>query len=205
MAMKNAISNMYRIVFISSILFFINYPVIANDSLSLKRNLWPDHIKLQYAGGIGFLSLGAGYENRRKNLQADLYYGYVPKALGGLDIHIITTKLTWLPVRSKKWKQFQIRPLTTGLAFSYTPGDQYFLFDPDNYPYSYYKYPTALTISMFVGGQVQRAVGKHSKAIGLYYELGTNERALSNFVLNNRTISITEVFHLGLGARVQLK
>ena len=204
MVTKSAISNMYKIFIIILLLIFAS-PVQANDSVMQKRSPWPDHIKLQYAGGIGFLSLGSGYENRRKNLQADLYYGYVPEKLGGVDLHIITGKFTWLPIRTKKWKQLHIRPLTTGLAISYTPGNQYFLFDPENYPYNYYKYPTALTLGLFIGGQVQRPIGKRSKSIGMYYELGSNERALSNFVLNSRTISITEVFHLALGARFQLK
>jgi hypothetical protein len=202
--MRSVISEMIKLILISLLVFFAA-TVKANDSIRQKRNLWPDHIKLQYAGGIGFLSLSTGYENRRKNLQADLYYGYVPERLGGVDIHIITGKLTWLPIRTKQWKQLHIRPLTTGLAISYTPGEQYFFVRPRELSYNYYKYPTALTLGVFIGGQVQLPVGKHSKAIGMYYELGSNERALSNFVLNNRTISVTEVFHLALGARLQLK
>ena len=39
----------------------------------------PDHLMIQYAGGIGFMSIGAGYSNKNQKLEADFYYGYLPK------------------------------------------------------------------------------------------------------------------------------
>jgi hypothetical protein len=181
---------------------FLTADVSAHDSIIFKRNRFlPDHLKAQFAGGIGVLSMGVGYDNRKKSLEGELYYGYVPKNLGGLDIHMITGKLTWLPLKSVEWKTLQWRLLTTGLLISYTPGNQYFLFDPENYSFNYYKYSTAISVGAFIGGQVGKRFESKNKTISLYYELGTNERAFSNFILNSRTIGISEVFHLGIGIK----
>ena len=50
----------------------------------------PDHIKIQYAGGMGFISIGAGYSTKNQKLEGDLYYGYLPESIGGVSIHSIS-------------------------------------------------------------------------------------------------------------------
>jgi len=203
-ALRNATFNM-RCFLIILFPFVISSKADAHDTLR-RTNRWiPDHIKAQFAGGIGFVSLGAGYENKKENIQADILYGYVPASVGGIEIHTVTGKFTWLPMKVVNWKTVQLRPLSAGLLFSYTAGDQYFLFNPENYPLSYYQYPTALTIGFFLGGQVQKILKNNIQLIGFYYELGTNEKAISNYILNHKTIGLNEIFHLGIGVRYRFK
>jgi hypothetical protein len=88
----------------------------------------PDHTKLQLAGNIGFLSPGLGYAWGRR-LEGDVFFGWVPEAIGGTDILSVTGKLTWAPwsVESRPWS---FRPFTAALQLTYTFDDQYELLRP---------------------------------------------------------------------------
>ena len=56
----------------------------------------PDFASVQYAGSIGFISGGIGYDLSRRTA-VSIHYGYVPKNRGG-ELHIVAAKLlvnTW--------------------------------------------------------------------------------------------------------------
>ena len=166
------------------------------------RSKWlPDHYKLQFAGAIGFFSIGAGYKTKKDKLHADLHYGYTPQSIGGLHIHALTAKTTWFPIKNINHKTWQVRPLTTGLLVNYTFGKQYFGFTPDNYPYTYYDFPTAFHVGVFVGGQVNKQVKSRRgiRRVGLYYELGTYDVELASHLRSPRAISVTDILNLGIG------
>ena len=171
------------------------------DSLHSRSKWLPDHAKLQFAGGIGFFSAGAGYTTKKDKLHGDLYYGYTPKSIGGLHIHTLTAKATWFPLKDFNHKNFQVRPFTTGLLVNYTFGKQYFGFTPENYPFDYYNFPTSLHIGAFIGGQVNKNISRRRgvKRIGLYYELGTYDVELFSYVRNPKALSITDILNLGIG------
>ena len=159
----------------------------------------PDHIKLQYAGTIGFLSLGGGYELGKKDkLELDLYFGYVPKSVGGVDIEIITTKLTWKPLSRQYANNTSVDWLTTGALLSYTMGRNYHLFSRASYSFAYYGYPTAGALAIFAGGAVSK------NRLGLYYEISINDRELFSFVPNAKSIPFTDILNLGFGAKYTL-
>lgn len=167
---------------------------------SRRHKLLPDHVKVQYAGGIGFTSLGLGYQSRNDRLEGDFYYGYVPKSVGGDNIHAVSSKLTWYPVKKVDLKSLELRPLSAGVLLSYTFGKQYFLFSPENYPYSYYNFPTALHAGVFIGGRVDKPF-KNGKRVGLYYELGSNDREISSYLSNRNSLKLSEILNLALGVR----
>ncbi|HEY1112735.1 MAG TPA: hypothetical protein VGE66_04215 [Chitinophagaceae bacterium] len=177
----------------------LSLPAAAKDT-SRRSKLLPDHLKVQYAGGIGFVSLGLGYQSRGEQLEGDFYYGYVPKSVGGVYIHAVSSKLTWHMVKKLQAKSFELRPLSAGLLVSYTFGKQYFLFWPENYPYSYYDFPTALHAGVFIGGRVDKPF-KNGQRVGLYYELGSNDREISSYVVNRSSLKLTDILNLAIGIR----
>ena len=185
-------------MFIAVCLFFSG-TATANDT-SRRHTLLPDHVKVQYAGGIGFTSVGLGYQSRNDRLEGDFYYGYVPKSVGGVHIHTVSSKLTWFPIKKIDLKSVELRPLSAGVTLSYTFGKQYFLFWPENYPYSYYDFPTALHTGVFIGGRIDKPF-KNKRKIGLYYELGSNDREITSFVQNGRSLKLTDILNLALGIR----
>lgn len=161
--------------------------VIAGAQERMEQRWWrPDQLKVQYAGSIGFLSLGVGYHNKKQNLEGDFFYGYVPKQAGGVAAHMLTGKLTGQLLKPLCLRGYELRPLALGLSVTYSFGRQYFLLDPDPYPYSYYGFPTALHGGLFAGGQLSRVV--RGKGIGLYYEIGTIDRELISWATNTRAL-----------------
>lgn len=164
----------------------------------------PDHAKAQFAGGIGFVSVGVGFSNKKEKLEGDFYYGYVPESVGGDHLHAISSKLTWFPVNAIHHKSLQLKPLSLGVLLNYTFGKEYFLFAPENYPYEYYGHPTALHAGFFMGGQANLQVNKRLKKIGVYYELGTTDVELASFLGNRRSLKPGDIFNLGIGVKAGL-
>ena len=148
------------------------------------------------------MSLAGGYETKNKKFEADLFYGYVPKKLGGVTIHSLSGKITAYPFRNIQIKNWEVKPLSVGVLLNYSFGKQYFVFDPEPYPFNYYGFPTALHSGFFVGGAIGNN-GKISslKKLSLYYELVTYDVMLSSYFTNTKSLSISDVFSLGLGIK----
>jgi len=166
-----------------------------------KKLSWvvPHHAKLQFAGSIGFLSAGFGYESAANKLQYDFLYGYVPEKAGGVAIHSVTAKLTWTIISKQLKKDLRIDPLTTGFLINYAFGKQYFLFKTPNYPSLYYGFPTAAHLGIFIGSSIKK------NKLGLYYEIGTHLKDLSSYVTNTRTLDFVDILNIGIGARMALR
>lgn len=176
--------------------------VNAQDSTEKRNRLLPDHMKVQFAGGTGMLSIGAGYANKKQWLEGDLFYGYVPKSVGGLPIHSLTGKLTAFPFKMN-FSNMRVRPLGFGLMANYTFGKQYFGFTPHNYPFEYYGFPTSLHAGAFVGGQLNfNRRQKKTKQVGLYYEVITFDSELISYLGNKGSLKIGDIINIGFGARV---
>jgi len=171
-------------------LFFLPVFLMAQP-IKKKTGILPHHAKLQYAGSIGFLSVGVGYEFAGKKLHTDVYYGYVPESIGGINIHSVTGKLTWLPVSVER-NNYTLHLLTTGFLANYAFGKQY---DFSQEAFEYYGFPTAAHIGLFVGGGLTR------NKLGLYYELGSTDRDIVSFVNNVKGIRFHEIIHIGIGAK----
>jgi hypothetical protein len=164
--------------------------------------LWPDHYKLQFAGGIGFFSVGAGYENKKQWLEGDLFYGYVPGSVGGVSIHALTGKVSVFPL-PVLGNSVQVKPLAIGLMLSYSFGKQYFGFTPSNYPYDYYGFPTSFHAGAFLGGQINKIVkGTKLKQVGLYYEVITFDKEFISYLNNRNALKLSDVINIGAGIKV---
>jgi len=177
--------------------------MIPASSQGLVQKLVPHHYKLQFAGGIGFLSAGVGYHSRSDKTDYDLYYGYVPPSAGGVRIHTLSGKFTWAPLPVARINKTSIKPLTCGLLVNYSFGKQYFGFSPEKYPFGYYGFPTSLHLGAYLGGALDhRFVKNHSqRKIGLYYEFVTYDVELLSYMNNHGSLGITDVVSLAIGVR----
>ena len=190
------------------LLFFL---LITSEKISAQKKGFkiepPDHIKVQYAGGIGFISIGAGYSTKNKKLEGDLYYGYLPKSVGGVSIHSISAKVTWIPIHSVSVKKYKLEPLMTGLIVNYSFGKQYFSFDPPYYPYRYYSFPTAIHSALFLGSRIGHNFPTQAfvQRISVYYEILSFDREIISLVSNPKSLHITDIVTLSLGVKVNLK
>lgn len=178
---------------------FLLLSLFAEAQEKKRPGIAPDHLKLQYAGSIGFISVGAGYQWAKKKIHGDLYYGYVPAGVGGVDIHAVTAKFTWIPVSKILGNDIKLDLLTTGFLVNYAFGRRYHLFSRTKYSFVYYGFPTAAHVAVFIGGGVSK------KKLGMYYELGITDRDLSSYITNTKAIGFFEIINIGIGARYRLR
>jgi hypothetical protein len=185
-------------------LLFINE---AGAQSRFFKKLVPHHAKLQYGGGIGLFSAGFGYTNKNKKLEGDIMYGYVPAGSTGVEIHSATLKLQWIPIKTLQAGNLFLKPLVTGVLVNRSFGQQYFGFKPSNYPYNYYKFPTAYNAALLVGSQagILFPGANTIKGLSFYYELLSFDRELISFVNNTHSLSLDDILTLGVGMKLYLK
>lgn len=179
----------------------------AQDSLFVNRKWYvPNHVKAQFAGSIGLVSAGAGYTIFNDKTDLDFYVGYVPQKFSNDNVFTVNLKLThplWRIEPDPNWK---IAVITTGIYLSYTFGKEFSTDLPEWYPNGYYWWKEALRPNIFIGGNAQRRIrnNKNLSAVGLYYEIGTNDLKLVSYVQNTGYLSIWDILHAGVGIKLQL-
>ncbi|MGK7392075.1 MAG: hypothetical protein ACNS60_17110 [Candidatus Cyclobacteriaceae bacterium M2_1C_046] len=191
---------MKRTITIFLILLF-DLAVVAQEKNSFFR---PDHAKIQFAGNIGFLSAGVGYEIAQEKGEVDLMVGYLPESIGGVDIITANLKAGYYPWKINFSENYTYEPVYGGIYLSYSFGSEYYLTLPEHYPEGYYWWPTALRGGLYIGGRLSKdvALGEIDR-LGLYYELGTYDLKLISVLQNLEYFSITDALDLAIGVRVK--
>jgi hypothetical protein len=174
-----------------------------------QRFLIPKDAIIQYAGSIGYLSVGAGYElfgNKRGNI--DLNYGYVPESKGGA-LHIVTAKFAYRPFVIEIGDWAKVYPFNPGIFIRYTFNRNLgFNFDTVQYPKGYYYFSEAARPHLSFSNEFQLIKGKvlertGLKALSIYSEFNTNDYYLVNYFQNSTALSPADIFKLGIGIRAK--
>jgi hypothetical protein len=178
----------------------------AQDSLTIKNRKWyiPDHIKLQFAGNIGFISGGPGWISRNNTLETDLLFGFLPQKFGGDALVTITGKTTFSPWRISLNYSRYVVPFSLGAYMSYTFGPQFDSKWPSYYPSGYYWWATSIRPGAYVGGKIGQEVTIKNKRKGLeiYYELGSYDLLMISYVQNNKYLKLSDIVSLSLGLKL---
>ncbi len=175
------------------------------DSTYTEPKASPYYLKAQFAGGIGFVSLGLGRHIVQDRLEADLFIGYLPESIGGDRIVTSAIKATYIAVEPYQIRSVEWQPLRTGLQLSYTFGDEYFVREPeDKYPKSYYGFSTALHLNLLLGGQVSINKPHKLNRFAAYYEFGSNTEYIVSYIQNPKYLSHLKIFNLAFGVRMKL-
>ena len=163
----------------------------------------PDHLKLQFAGNIGFLSGGPGYVSRNQTLETDLLFGFLPQKFGGDALVTTTLKTTYSPWRIRLKNDYYIRPFSIGAYLGYTFGPQFDSKWPSYYPSGYYWWATAIRPGAYIGGKAGRNVvmNNHRRSLELYYELGTYDLLLISYVQNKGFLKLHDIVSLSMGVK----
>ncbi|UCD18240.1 MAG: hypothetical protein JSV44_04830 [Candidatus Zixiibacteriota bacterium] len=163
----------------------------------------PDHAKMQYAGNMGLVSAGPGYSLFGGRLHLDLFYGYLPSFIGGVETHTVTTKIACFPVTRTLRETYTISPLTLGFNICIVIGENYFFRPPAHYPDDYY-WATNLRIAPYLGTKVHKRLSSNGKIKGLdlYIEVGTVDIYLRDYV-HSDYVGLMDIinFSFGLGIR----
>ena len=171
---------------------------------SFTKALVPDQIGVQYAGSIGFMSLGLGYNLFKEKSTLSFHYGYVPEIKGG-ELHIGAIKFDYKPFAIPIGKKLIFHPINPALFVSYTFGKQFGLkFDRDQYEKGYYFWSPALREHIALSSELKILGDKSSKikSVSLYTEANTNDLYLISWFENRTSTPIQDIFHLGFGVKM---
>jgi len=165
----------------------------------------PDYATVQYAGSVGWLSVGVDYDLfKKERARLGLLYGYVPENRGG-ELHLVSASFFYETIEKRLSERLTLNPLDVGLKVSYHFGDNFYTVWPDRYPRRYYWWPTSflmhvatqhsLTLKMPEGSAVQAITG--------YADLNTNGLYLVGFFQNASSNKLHHIFKLGFGVRLK--
>ncbi|MDP2692060.1 MAG: hypothetical protein Q8O88_00290 [bacterium] len=182
------------------LLIFINHTQ-AQSHVGKYDWLLPDYAKLQYAGGIGFLSAGVGYTFVHQRIDATFFYGYVPKGIAIDDLSSVSLQFTAKLVRIRLSENYQLLPLNFGWFIHHTFGSEYWIKLPSHYPPEYYWWSPGRNAGIFIGGELKTnwlARRTPASGIAVYARIGTRGLYLASKV-GNSSIPITDIIELGFG------
>jgi hypothetical protein len=176
------------------------------EQFAEKGRKWfmPDHLKMEFAGNIGFISGGPGYISRNKTLETDVLFGFLPKKYGGDALITLTSKVTYSPWRIPLKNTYHIVPLSVGFYLSHTFGPQFDSQWPEYYPQGYYWWATAVRPGAYIGGKAGRKISINNKKrdFEAYYELGTYDLILISYVQNTGFLKPSDIVNLAFGIKL---
>jgi len=174
------------------------------DTLGKCSVLIPDYMKLQYAGGIGFMSVGVGYTFFKSKLDVTMFYGYVPKTFNIVDLHSISLQLTFKLLKYKVNDNIEILPLNIGWYAHHTFGNEFWISLPDKYTKGYYWWSPGRNAGIFIGGELKtKLFANETPASGtaFYFRIGSRGLYIASKA-GNSTIPITDIIELGFGVAI---
>jgi hypothetical protein len=147
-----------------------------------------NHFLGQYAGEIGFFSLGVGRDFNRYSISG--MYGFVPEDLSGADsLETVAMRQTY---RFWDWERLEFYG---GLNVFHVLGLQYQSTKFRDAPEGYYSIGSIRALlNLGVGARVR---GNWN----FYFEAGMNDIWITNFVSNADVVNPTDHVSLGLGIK----
>lgn len=169
-----------------------------------KQPIVPDFAALQFAGSIGVVSAGFGYEVFGNNVRFSLHYGRVPVRHGG-NIHVFASKLTYVPLIATVSNRAVIHPLDIGLMASWHAGDDIKSRWPEyQYPRGYYWWHPSLRFHLLTETSIRYDLPGEQmvKSVTGYVELNANDLYIISFAQNAGSVSLTDIVKTGIGIRI---
>lgn len=176
------------------------------------RRAWealiPTHTKIQYAGGMGLLSWGIGWDyGKRTQWETDVLIGFIPRYSSKQFKMTMTLKQSYIPWSTYLGKSFSLEPLTTGIYFNTVFSDEFWTSEPDRYPRGYYGFSTRIRTHIFLGQRIRFDVPekyrKFSKSITAFYEISTCDLYLVS-AFNNSYLKPKDYLRLSFGLKFQI-
>ena len=171
------------------------------------ERLLPTHVKAQYAGGMGFMSFGCGWDYGKKcRWETDVLVGFLPKAWSDRTHATFTLRQNYIPWSIRCCERFAVEPFTTGLYLNFISGEDYWVREADKYPGdSYYGFTSRLRAHLYVGQRFTYYLKNDGllRNITLYYELSANNLDIIA-KCGNKSLDLSEIVYFSLGIKFQL-
>lgn len=171
------------------------------------NSLVPDFLRLQYAGSIGLINVGCGWEHGKKEkFETDIMFGFVPKYEKEAAFLTFTARETYVPWTKPLYKdKFSFQPLACGIFVNSVLNSDYWTREPDRYPNgSYYRFSSKLRIHLFVGQRYTMNIPREkrymARNVSAVWELSTCDLYIISKAMNS-TLSWHDILSLSLGLK----
>ncbi|WP_430816123.1 hypothetical protein [Carboxylicivirga sp. RSCT41] len=151
--------------------------IIKKDTITYRhRWFMPGQYKLQYAGSIGFMSIGFGYAIT-PIYQPALFFGYLSENFGGSKNSVVSISLKNSFYFTKQPLFRYFRPYG-GLSVTWGNTNNTFNRLPDYYPKEYY-FQNKIHFYPFLGGELKFALNnRYFDGVGVYTEFSAMDAYL---------------------------
>lgn len=172
------------------------------------EKLIPTHTKVQFAGNMGLLSFGTGWDYGKKNQwETDVFLGFIPKYDSKRTKVTMTLKQNYIPWSLNLGRGFSTEPLTCGIYFNTVFGNEFWVHEPDRYPKGYYGFSSKLRSHIFLGQRLTYDIDPQrrytAKSITFFYELSTCDLYLISAATNSY-LRPRDYLSLSFGLKLQL-
>lgn len=171
--------------------------------------LIPTHTKLQFAGNMGLLSFGTGWDyGKRNQWETDVFLGILPKYQSDCTKLTFTLKQNYIPWSLQiKESRFSAEPLACGMYFNTVFGDDFWVNEPDRYPKGYYGFSSKVRIHAFLGQRITYDIDPRrrftAKALTFFYEVSTCDLYIVS-AFTNKYLKPKDYLSLSFGLKLQL-
>jgi len=171
------------------------------------ERLIPTHAKLQYAGGMGVLSIGAGWDYGRKcRWETDVMAGFLPRAYADRFHLTLTLRQNYIPWSIRCGSRFAFEPFACGVYLNFISGERFWVVEPARYPgEGYYGFTSRLRIHLCAGQRFTFNFNTDAalRAMTLYYELSANDlNIVAKF--GNRSLHLSDIVFFSAGVKLQI-
>lgn len=183
-----------------------------DSRLHRYRKRWealiPTHTKIQFAGNMGLLSFGTGWDYGKHNQwESDILLGILPKYQSERTKVTFTLKQNYMPWSFDLGKQISAEPLSCGIYMNTVFGDEFWVHEPDRYPKGYYGFSSKVRFHVFLGQRITFDIDPRrrytAKAITFFYEVSTCDLYMVS-AFTNKYLKPKDYLSLSFGMKLQL-
>ena len=177
-----------------------------NRYLNSWNKIIPRYSKLQFAGSIGVLSLGTGWNYYRNHWETAVLLGIVPRNVDHNAKNTQTLKQNYNPWNIQLSDKLSFEPLACGVYINMLLDREFWGSQPSKYPEGYYWFSTRFRSHVFLGERFTLKLNEAKtwlKSISFFYELSTCDLYLINKI-GNKVLKPRDYLSLSFGVKLQI-
>ena len=178
-----------------------------------RRQNWgeliPTQLVMQYAGNMGFMSWGIGWDyGKHKQWETNLLFGFLPRYHSRRAKMTMTLKENFMPWSCYMKGGWILEPLSCGLYFNTVFGSEFWDREPERYPDNYYPLlKTKVRTNLFIGQRMTKIIPanrrKFLKSVTLFYEISSCDLYVRSAFMD-RKVSLGDILGLSIGLKLQM-
>lgn len=188
-------------------------PSSASAADGRARSFWnavrPRGAVAQYAGGIGFVSLGAEWAYGRHDMfETDLLAGYLPPFSTGRGKLTLTLRQSFAPFELPLHGPVCCQPFALSLYANAISGHEFWMAKPKRYPRKYYGFSSGLRLGLSAGQRIKlrlpRERWKALDSVMLYYDFNACDIDIVTCICDSR-ISVWDIVNISFGVKLRFR